>query len=449
MYDFFCIDIIGSSRETDIKNDDIKDLLLVIKDYLSKYAEQIQSVFTGDGVLIWFKKDSLLPVQLALKVHEKFPQINDKSSLGLKIGISRGDAIEIESAKSLVGIPVWGNGPAIAKSLCDLCDEGHILLDSNIYQNIVVKYEKELEDLLASQPFDKFFQDLGEYFVKHKKSLHVFNFCNETFNDNIHLFGNNNFPLDKRGVVDRINIDPELSRPFDTFLEYEGMVLKGKIERADNIILLDQSMSNMYNSLFQHAVGYNSTNTMVPSMFQKYQSKAPLLNYQARLIRRSLKNDTDLKSNINNGVRIMVMEKYNIEKDWDNHNTRDACIDFLNWHKDWGVTLLQIQPHYANEIRRSIEESTYFQFKSMEIGLWNNKYCAQFGEYKYDDINDEARKYNIWISGFNTISYGNCKLLLNTIMTHKEINEINYYDDNHKPDCIKWNHTYWKSKIGQ
>lgn len=55
----------------------------------------------------------------------------------------------------------------------------------------------------------------------------------------------------------------------------------------------------------------------------------------------------------------MIMEKYCIEKDWENHNTRDACIDFLNWHKDWGVILLHIEPHYANEIRRNIEVTTF------------------------------------------------------------------------------------------
>jgi len=34
----------------------------------------------------------------------------------LKIGIARGDTIEIDTAKSLVGIPVWGNKPAIIRS---------------------------------------------------------------------------------------------------------------------------------------------------------------------------------------------------------------------------------------------------------------------------------------------------------------------------------------------
>jgi len=62
-------------------------------------------------------------------------------------------------------------------------------------------------------------------------------------------------------------------------------------------------------------------------------------------------------------IRIMIMEKYRLEKDWENHNTRDAGIDFLNWHKDWKITLLHIEPHYANEIRRNIEEQLLFNLK--------------------------------------------------------------------------------------
>jgi len=444
MYDFFCIDIVGSSKDIEAQNDNIKNLLLIIKDFLSSYEKQIQTVFTGDGVIIWFKEDSLLSLQLALKIHQEFPQIKEgESCLALKIGIARGNAIEIDTAKSLVGIPVWGNGPAIVKRLCELCDEGHILLDFNAYENFITKYKNELEHLLSSPTSGPFFQDLGEYFVKHQKSIHVFNFCNNRPNEFVPIFGNNDFPVDKRGLIDRINIDLELSRPFDTFFEYEGIVLKKKIDRGHNIILLDESMKNMYHSLFQYATSYDSINTMLPSTFIKYQSNTSLLNYQAKLRRDSGKDNVDSKS-----VRIMIMEKYRIEKDWENHNTRDACIDFLNWHKDWGVTLLHIEPYYANELRRNIEESTNFQFKSMEIGLWKNKYTIQFGEYQLDDKKDEVRKYNIWISGSNTISYVNCELLITTLLDHNEIHEIKYNDDDkRKPEFINWSHNYLKPKF--
>lgn len=439
MYDFFCIDIVGSSKDTEIHNDNIKNLLIVIKDFLSSYDKQIQTVFTGDGVIIWFKEDSLLPLQVALKIHKEFPQIKEESCLGLKIGIARGDAIEIDTAKSLVGIPVWGNGPTIVRSLCDLCDEGHILLDFSAYESFITKHKKELEHILPSQTSSQFFQDLGEYFVKHQKPIHVFNFCNNIMTNNSPIFGNSNFPEDKRGMIDRINIDSELSHPFDTFFEYEGIVLKKKIDQGQKIILLDESMKNMYHSLFEHAMKYDSINTMLPSMFLKYQSNTSLLNYQSKLMRRSMRQNDKTGS-----IRIMIMEKYRIEKDWENHNTRDACIDFLNWHKDWGVTLLHIEPHYANEIRRNIEEDTTFQFKSMEIGLWKDKYLLQLGEYQLNDKKDEVRRYNIWVLDSNTISFVNCELLINTILDHNEIYEIKYDNDKQKPEFIKWNHNYWK-----
>jgi hypothetical protein len=143
----------------------------------------------------------------------------------------------------------------------------------------------------------------------------------------------------------------------------------------------------------------------------------------------------------------MMMEKHRIEKDWENHKTRNACIDFLNWHNEWGVTLLQIEPLYANEIRRNIGEATTFQFKSMEIGLWKNKYLIQLDEYQLDAKKDEVRKYNIWISGSNTISYVNCELLINTILDHNEIYEIKNDDDKQKPEFIKRNDNYWKRKF--
>ncbi len=71
-------------------------------------------------------------------------------------------------------------------------------------------------------------------------------------------------------MIDRINIDPELSRPFDTFFEYEGIVLKKKIDQAKKIILFEESMKNMYYSLFQYAINYDSINSMLPSTFLKH-----------------------------------------------------------------------------------------------------------------------------------------------------------------------------------
>lgn len=71
---FFCIDIVGSSGDVDIHLNNIEKLIKVIKDFLDNSENKLQISFTGDGAIIWFKEDSLLPLQLALKIHEKFSQ---------------------------------------------------------------------------------------------------------------------------------------------------------------------------------------------------------------------------------------------------------------------------------------------------------------------------------------------------------------------------------------
>ena len=175
-YNFFCIDIVGSSIDVDSDLDNIEHLIQVIKDFLADSENKLQISFTGDGAIIWFKEDSLLPLQLALKIHEKFPPCLEEQRFGLKIGIARNKAVEIESAKSILGIPVCGMSPIFARRLCDLCDDGHILLDKNAYE-FFKNYEKETGD---SPGFgitsNRFFQDLGEFYVKHKKAVHVYDY---------------------------------------------------------------------------------------------------------------------------------------------------------------------------------------------------------------------------------------------------------------------------------
>ena len=79
----------------------------------------------------------------------------------------------------------------------------------------------------------------------------------------------------------------------------------------------------------------------------------------------------------------------------------------------------------------------------MEIGLWKDN-LLQLGEYQLDDKKVDGRRYNIWISGSNIISFVNCELLINTILDHNEIYERRYDDDKQKPEFINWNHNYWK-----
>jgi class 3 adenylate cyclase len=441
-YNFLCIDIVGSSIEIDFQLKNIEDLLAGIKDFLSIAAtEELQTSFTGDGAIIWFKKDSLLPLKLALKIHEKFPPCIEQQNFGLKIGIARNTAIEIESAKSILGIPVWGKGPTFARRLCDLCDEGHILLDENAYKLFTENYRKMTHDLFGFNIVDdRFFQDLGEFFVKHRKPVHVYNYCNTKKDKELFSFGNMDIPRDKRGLIDRIDINSNLVVPFDLFLESEALSLKKKIDNGGEIVILDESITNLYHALFEDANQYDSTNLLLPSKFQEYQLRTSYLNCQANMIRRSRHED-------NKSVRIMVLDKLLILKDWQNSKTRDLSTDFFRWHKEWGVTLLQIDPDKSLEIVRILEDRfPTFYLKSTQMGLWKEKYVIQFENFGTTEDNNSDKRNRIWISDSNAMYYKNSKLFLQELLSSKELWEIQF-EDKVGVDFVKWDHEYWKPKL--
>jgi hypothetical protein len=403
--------------------------------------EQLQTSFTGDGAIIWFKKDSLLPLQLALSIHQRFPPCNVEQSFGLKIGIARDRASEIESAKSILGIPVWGKGPTFARRLCDLCDDGHILMDENAFKFFTENYRKMTREHFGFNIVDdRFFQDLGEFFVKHRKPIHVYNYCNTKKEKELFSFGNMAIPRDKRGLIDRIDINSKLVVPFDLYLESEALFLKKKIDLGDAIVLLDESIANLYHALFEDANQYDSTNLLLPSKFQEYQSTTSYLNYQANMIRRS--NDKNFAS-----VRIMILDKLSILKDWQNSKTRDLCANFLRWHKEWGVTLLQIEPNRALEIVRMLEDRfSTFYLKSTQMGLWKEKYVIQSDNFGTNENNNNDKRNRVWISDSNNIYYKNSELFFGELLSNKDIWEIQF-EEKEGIDFAKWDHKYWKPKL--
>jgi hypothetical protein len=135
-------------------------------------------------------------------------------------------------------------------------------------------------------------------------------------------FRNIAIPKDKRGLIDGVDINSRLVIPFDIFLESEALSLKKKIDLRKDIVLLEESITNLYHALFEDANQYDSTNLLLPSKFQEYQSKMSYLNPHANLIRRT--KIRDFKS-----VRIMILDKSLIERDWHNSKSRSVCADFL------------------------------------------------------------------------------------------------------------------------
>jgi hypothetical protein len=143
----------------------------------------------------------------------------------------------------------------------------------------------------------------------------------------------------------------------------------------------------------------------------------------------------------------MILDKSLIEKDWQNSKTRNLCADFFKWHKEWGVTLLEIDPSTALELVRKLDDSIpTFYIKSTEMGLWKEKYVLQSENFGLDEYGKSIKTNRIWLSDSNTTYYKNCELFFQELLSSDELWEI-LYEDREGIDFVKWNHTYWKPQL--
>jgi hypothetical protein len=99
----------------------------------------------------------------------------------------------------------------------------------------------------------------------------------------------------------------------------------------------------------------------------------------------------------------MILTKSLIEKDWQNSKTRDLSTDFFKRHKEWGVTLLQIDSSITLDIIRNLQDDSIpsFHIKSIEMRLWKDKYVIQSENFGINENNDIKRN-RIWLSDSNT-----------------------------------------------
>ena len=198
-----------------------------------------------------------------------------------------------------------GEGPTIAKRLCDLCDSYHILINDEA----VNKFKELLNlehDLLKGQEFEDVFQDIGKYYVKHKQELRIYNFF--MYFDR-QVIGNLDLPIDKRGIIDKIEVSPHLSKPLDLFFQSEANKLVNKIDKEEVVLFID-SAKKLYEFLFQSAQEYSGINKILPSEFFDYHQQ--FLTRHGDLVR----------NNSTKSFRIMLMTKEEIRKDWYCNKTR-------------------------------------------------------------------------------------------------------------------------------
>ena len=185
---FFFVDIVGLSNpilSTETQRTKIKILNETVYDcktFLDSSKDNILILPTGDGMLIGFKNGLEEPLKLAIEFHEKLANYNKKATsveqIETRIGCNIGHVFVVKDVYE--NINLWGPGAILARRIMDMGDANHILLSSEIVNDLM-----EL-----SQDYEKILHPLQNYGIKHDGDLLAYS----AFGDG---FGNSTMPEEK------------------------------------------------------------------------------------------------------------------------------------------------------------------------------------------------------------------------------------------------------------
>jgi len=185
---FFFVDIVGLSNpvlSTETQRTKIKILNETIyncKTFRNCSKDCLLILPTGDGMLIGFKNGLEEPLKLAIEFHEKLANYNktatDVEKIETRIGCNIGHVFVVKDIYD--NINLWGPGAILARRIMDLGDTNHILLSSDIVNDLI-----EL-----SQDYEKILHPLRNFGIKHGEDLLAYS----AFGDG---FGNSTIPEEK------------------------------------------------------------------------------------------------------------------------------------------------------------------------------------------------------------------------------------------------------------
>ena len=188
---FFFVDIVGLSNpilSTETQRTKIKILNETVYDcktFLDSSKDNILILPTGDGMLIGFKNGLEEPLKLAIEFHEKLANYNKKATsveqIETRIGCNIGHVFVVKDVYE--NINLWGPGAILARRIMDMGDANHILLSSEIVNDLM-----EL-----SQDYEKILHPLQNYGIKHDGDLLAYS----AFGDG---FGNSTMPEEKTKI---------------------------------------------------------------------------------------------------------------------------------------------------------------------------------------------------------------------------------------------------------
>lgn len=186
---FFFIDIVGLSNpvlSTETQRTKIKQLNSMIYDcktFTETPKNDLYILPTGDGMLIGFKEGLDQPLLLAIELHAKLKnynqQVADTEKIGTRIGCNTGHIFIVEDIFGHVNL--WGPGAILARRVMDLGDENHILLPSNMVDDLFELSDKYKDVLHLIHNFK----------IKHDGELLLYSAYGEDF-------GNENTPQNSK-----------------------------------------------------------------------------------------------------------------------------------------------------------------------------------------------------------------------------------------------------------
>ena len=177
---FFFVDIVGlsdPSMSTTTQTVKIKMLNKFIKEsnvLKNTLPQELIIMPTGDGMFIGFIDGLEQPLKLAIEVQEKIIEYNkDKSTksfeiLEVRIGCHVGNVFLMEDISGTQN--VWGPGIIMARRVMDLGDAGHILLTSEMAEDVI-----EINEEYANTIFP-----LHDYEIKHGQTILLYSMFSET-----------------------------------------------------------------------------------------------------------------------------------------------------------------------------------------------------------------------------------------------------------------------------
>lgn len=180
---FFFVDIVGLSNpilSTETQRTKIKvlnDCIYQCQTFVSTRKEELFVLPTGDGMLICFKNGLEQPIQLAIELHKKLRDHNLKipsnEKVSIRIGCNVGIVFLVEDVFG--NINLWGPGAILARRVMDMGNSEHILLTSNMADDL-----KEISD-----NYSKILHPISNFEIKHGGEILIYSVYDHDFGNKI------------------------------------------------------------------------------------------------------------------------------------------------------------------------------------------------------------------------------------------------------------------------